>query len=288
MEPIIVRQLAETFNTALREIDGIELMCARDLQLLLDYDEWRNFQQVIEKAKVACANAAQTVADHFVATTRTVLLAKNARREVEDVLLTRYACYLVAQNADSQKKPVAFAMSYFAVQTRRHEILEQRIRDWERVQARERLTEQEKQLSALIYERGVDSEGFARIRSKGDQALFGGYSTADMKARLGIPSTRPLADFLPTITIKAKDFAMEISNFNIQKEDLVGETAITDEHIKNNRGVRKLLAERGIQPEALPPAEDLKKIERRHSAEEKKLPKQSSSLKDKSLPPGEA
>lgn len=285
MENIVIQQLSQTFTSAIREVEGVEAVCARDLQLLLEYDEWRNFTQVIENAKVACRNAGQNVADHFVDTTRKVMLGSGAQRDIDDLLLTRYACYLVAQNADPHKQPVAFAMNYFAVQTRRHEVLEQRIRDWERVQARERLTEQEKQLSALIYERGVDSEGFARIRSRGDRALFGGHTTAEMKTRLGVPANRPLADFLPTLTIKAKDFAMEITNFNIQKEDMQGESPIADEHIKNNRAVRKLLGERGIKPEELPPSEDLKKIERRIQADEKQLPRQSASLKDKTLGP---
>ncbi len=285
MEIIVIQQLSQSFASAIREVEGVEAVCARDLQLLLEYDEWRNFSQVIDNAKVACQNAGQSVADHFVDTTRTVMLGKGAQRDIDDVLLTRYACYLIAQNADPHKQPVAFAMNYFAVQTRKQEVLEQRIRDWERVQARERLTEQEKLLSALIYERGVDSEGFARIRSKGDKALFGGFSTSEMKKRIGSPANRALADFLPTITIKAKDFAMEITNFNIQKGGMQGETAITDEHIKNNLGVRKLLADRGIKPEELPPAEDLKKIERRIQADEKQLPRQSSSLRDKTIDP---
>lgn len=198
-------------------------------------------------------------------------MAKNAEREVKEYTLTRYACYLIAQNGDPRKDEIAFAQSYFAVQTRKQEIIEDRIKLIERLNARDKLKEAEKRLSQNIYERGVDDAGFGRIRSKGDQALFGGYTTKDMKMKLNIKENRPLADFLPTLTIAAKNLATEMTNYNVEQKDLLGEKPITEEHVQNNESVRGMLQQRGIEPENLPPAEDLKKLERRVKKEEKKL-----------------
>ena len=274
MKTSVVEQLSADFTAAVHDAgDGVEFVFARDLQELLGYTEWRNFSLVLDKARTACENSGQRCDDHFVDVTKMVDLGSGAQREVEDLMLTRYACYLVAQNGDPRKDAVAFAMSYFAIQTRKQELLEQRIQDWERVQAREKLTALEKQFSGIIYERGVDEKGFARIRSKGDQALFGGYATHEMKSKLRVPAARPLADFLPTITIKAKDFALEITNYNVREKDMSGEKAISTEHVKNNKGVRNLLKERGIRPESLPAAEDASKVKRRLASEEKHLAK---------------
>jgi DNA-damage-inducible protein D len=278
MKPNLIEQLSKDFESVIQMAEGVEFMFARDLQKLLNYAEWRNFSQVLDKAKIACEKAGRDMTDHFVDVNKMVDLGSGSQREVEDVMLTRYACYLVAQNGDSRKEPVAFAMNYFAVQTRKQEVLAQRIQEWERVQAREKLTALERQFSGLIYERGVDDKGFGRIRSKGDEALFGGKTTGNMKLKLKVPTGRPLADFLPTITIKAKDFALEITNFNVQEKDLCGEDAITGEHIKNNLGVRNLLKERGIRPEALPAAEDLGKVKRRLSSDERRLAKDTPKL----------
>lgn len=259
---------------------GVEFWFARDLQKPLGYTEWRNFLLVIRKAKVACKNAGQEVGDHFVDVNKMVAIGSGAQREIKDVMLTRYACYLVAQNGDPRKDEIAFAMNYFAIQTRKQEILEKRIAEWERLQAREKLTISEKDLSGVLYERGIDDIGFAIIRSKGDVALFGGYTTRQMKEKLGVPHHRPLADFLPTITIKAKDFANEITAFNVRKNTTLQTLRdLSSEHIKNNRGVRELLKERGIIPEELPPEEDIKKLRRRVSAERKKLLKHTKKFK---------
>lgn len=259
---------------------GAEFWLARNLQPLLGYAKWENFAKVVEKAKLSCINAGYTAEDHFLDVRKMIETGKGAIREIDDIALTRYACYLIAQNGDPSKDEIAFAQTYFAVQTRKQEIIEKHLIEIERISARKKLTLSEKELSGIIFEQLGDGQSFARVRSKGDQALFGGKTTQDMKTRLNVPKGRPLADFLPTITIKAKDFANEITNFNIKRDGLSSEHKITGEHIKNNADVRNVLTGRGITPEDLPPAEDLKKIERKHESEKKKLPKQAVSLEN--------
>ena len=269
---VIVRLHASFEELVHKDDDGGEYWLARDLQELLGYAKWENFAKVIDKAIKACQGSGYDPQDHFLDVRKMVELGSGATRAVDDIALTRYACYLIAQNGDPSKEAIAFAQTYFAVQTRKQELIEQRLVEMERLSARKKLTLSEKELSGVIYERVGDQMSFARIRSKGDTALFGGHTTQDMKARLGVPDSRPLADFLPTITIKAKDFANEITNFNIKRDGLNSEPTIAGEHVKNNRDVRDLLLKRGIQPEALPAAEDLKKVERRVQSEAKKLP----------------
>lgn len=277
MKRELIVKLRKTFEEAAFDYQGIECWSARELQVLLNYTEWRNFENVINKAKEACKSFKQDVNNHFVDVNKMVQIGSGTEKSIPDILLTRYACYLIAQNGDPRKEEIAFAQSYFAIQTRKQEILEERILLAERLEAREKLSATETELSQLIYEKGVDNNGFARIRSKGDCALFGGYNTSEMKRKLGVPDNRPLADFLPTITIKAKDLATEITNFNVKKnENLYGEKDIANEHIKNNKEVRELLGKSGIKPEELPPEEDIKKLARRVKTNEKEIAKKNS------------
>ncbi len=263
-------QMTDSFEAHAQETEnGVEYWLARDLQHLLSYAEWRNFLNIVSKAKTACEMSGHEISDHFVDITKMVELGSGSRREIPDIMLTRYACYLIAQNGDPAKPPVAFAQTYFAIQTRKAELIEQRMLETERVSARRKLADTEKELSKVIYEQTGGNRNFALIRSKGDQALFG-RSTRAMKARWKVPTTRPLADFAPTIILKAKDFAAEITIHNAREQNMQSEPEISDEHITNNQAVRHTLLNRGIRPENLPPAEDVKKVARRLTSEQKK------------------
>ena len=273
MEKDTIEKLNKRFEEYAYEQDGVEYWLARELQELLGYSDWRNFSNALNKAKESCKSTGEEASDHFVDVNKMVKIGSGAERNQEDIMLSRYACYLIAQNGDPKKEQIAFAQSYFAIQTRKQELLEERIQLMERLEAKEKLAATEIELSKNIYERGVDNAGFARIRSNGDWALFGGYNTSDMKRKLAIKENRPLADFLPTITITAKQLATEITNFNVHKNDLNGEKKITSEHIQNNKDVRDLLGKSGIKLEELPAEEDIKKLERKIKSIDKKIVK---------------
>lgn len=280
MDKQIVAQLHDQFEKYANEEDGVIFWYARDIQILLEYARWENFETAIERAITSCKNAEQLPENHFREVTKMVEIGSGSNREIKDLKLTRYACYLIAQNGDPKKEAIAFAQSYFAIQTRKQEVLEERMQLAERLQARAKLTETEKQLSSTLYQHGVDDAGFAAIRHRGDNALFGGHGTKEMKQRLGIKNSRALADFLPTVTLKAKEFAAAITDFNVRKNNLFGARTIGDEHVKNNRDVRSVLAKSNIKPENLPAEEDIKKLERRVKSQETKMLKAEKSLKE--------
>ncbi len=278
MEKKTIVQYKQMLDDIRHVEDGIEYWLARELMAPLGYERWENFHNAINRAITSCIESGIRSDDHFRESTKKINAGKGAQRNVIDFMLTRYACFLIAENGDPHKEQIAFAQSYFAVQTRKMELIEERISYIERVDARSKLRESEKRLSQNIYERGVDDEGFARIRSKGDQALFGGFTTKEMKERLGVKDSRPLADFLPTLTIAAKNLATEMTNYNVEEKDLQGETAIKIEHVDNNSSVREMLGQRGIKPENLPPSEDIRKLERRVKREDKQLAEKAGKL----------
>ena len=278
MENEIIYTLTETFEGHAQVTEnGVEYWLARDLQHLLGYTKWDNFLNVVSKAKTACEVSGHEIQDHFADVGKMVDLGSGSKREIADVMLTRYACYLIAQNGDPAKQEIAFAQTYFALQTRKAELIQQHLLEAERVSARKKLSATEKELSEVIFEQIKGNQNFALIRSKGDQALFG-KSTQAMKAQWSVPDNRPLADFAPTIILKAKDFATEITIHNARTKEMKSESAISYEHVTNNKAVRETLLNRGISPESLPPVEDVKKVERRLDAAAEKTVKKPDKL----------
>jgi len=277
MQKEIIHSLLDDFEAHARATtDGVEFWMARDLQHLLGYSEWRNFTLVINKSKTAC-EVSELINDHFVDVNKTIQMPKGAEKVVPDIMLTRFACYLIAQNGDPRKEKIAFAQRYFAIQTRKAELIEQKMLEEERVQARQKLKSTEKELSLVIFEQTGGNQNFALIRSKGDTALFG-KTTQQMKTKWGIDK-KPLADFMPTILLKAKDFATEITIFNAKENNMKTEDKISKEHITNNESVRNTLISRGITPENLPPEEDINKVDRKLKSDEKKNLKNPDKLK---------
>lgn len=279
MKSSLIYSLTENFESIVNTTsDGVEFWMARDLQHLLEYKEWRNFNLVINKAKTACEVSGEKIEDHFVDVNKTIQMPKDAEKIILDIMLTRYACYLITQNGDPRKETIAFAQRYFATQTRKAELIEKRILEHERVQAREKLKATEKELSQVIFEQTGGNQNFALIRNKGDTALFG-KTTQQMKTKWGVHKNKPLADFMPTILLKAKDFATEITIFNAKENNMKTESQISSEHITNNKSVRGTLISRGIQPENLQPEEDISKVSRKLNSDEKKNLKNPDKLK---------
>ena len=278
MKNEIIQALTNDFEShAHKTEDGVEFWLARDLQHLLDYTKWDNFQNVVFKAKTACEVSDELIEDHFADVGKTIQMPKGAEKEILDIMLTRYACYLIAQNGNPRKEKIAFAQRYFAIQTRKAELIAEKMLAFERVQARQKLKSTEKELSKVIFEQTGGNQNFALIRSKGDAALFNN-TTQQMKNKWGIKN-KPLADFMPTILLKAKDFATEITIFNAKENKMRTERAISNEHIINNKTVRKTLLSRGIVPENLKPEKDINKVERKLKSEGKKNLKNPDKLK---------
>jgi DNA-damage-inducible protein D len=272
MEQDHLELLAKTLDD-IRHQNGVEFWYARELYPILGYSRWENFETALNRSKDACKTTGGSVEDHFREVTKMVNIGSDAQRETQDIKLTRYACYLVTLNGDPRKEEIAFAQAYFVTQTRKIEILQKHMGELERIDAREKLKITEKEFSNMGFSRGVDSKGIAEIRAKGDEALFGGKTTDEMKHRLGVSSKKPLADYLPNVTLKAKDLAAAITIEKTRQNNLYGKSEIREEHINSNTNVRGALTKTGIYPESLPASEDIKKIEAKHRKEMKALQK---------------
>ncbi len=267
-----IQKNLESIKRVSNDDHPMEFWSARDLMPMLGYTKWQKFTEVIERAKAACKLSGQNIDDHVTGAGKMIATGKGATRKIEDFFLTRYAFYLIAQNGDPRKPEIALAQTYFATQTRKQELLEQRDMESKRLDARAKLRETESKIESTVYERGIKYPvEFATFKNKHIEALYGGISASQLKKIRKIPPKRSLADFDSHVELKAKDFALAMTDHNIKEKDIRGKEAMNTEVVKNSRETRQALLNRGIKPEHIKPEEDLKLVESRKNKEAKRI-----------------